>query len=139
MLSYGKMLIQPGQSVDGGHLEYGLDTEKGAVTYSGEANVKILFVSTTFPLNGVSKVDPKFLLSANIKEKMEFKFANLNVKITKIGANKFANADVQVEVAGKQFHGTAGFDLSGEAIKLFALSCDGAYYGIPFQLRAVAA
>ncbi len=138
MLNSGKMIIRPGGAIVGGHLEYTMNAEKGTITYSGEVVVSAMFFSKTMPINGVTKVDPASLLSANIKPGQTFDFINLKVTVSTVKGDK-ASCSVLASLADKQYSGVAVFGLDKEVINLRSLYAAGSYWGFSFVLDAVEA
>ncbi len=138
MLNSGKMIIRPGGAIVGGHLEYTMDSEKGTITYSGEVVASAMFFSKTLPINGVTRVDPSSLLSANIKPGQTFNFINLKVTVATV-KNAKASCSVLASLADKQYTGVAVFGLDKDIIDLRSLYAAGTYWGFSFVLDAVEA
>lgn len=121
MLTQNFKVIPDGHIVEG-HLSYSFDPNKGDVTYSGSATVKVMFFTKTFDLPTASaKQDPKTFLSANFKKPGDkLNLGDFALVVTNV-LNGLANCSLNF----KDYKGVAAVDISGQYVKIVNLSAFG--------------
>lgn len=121
-----------GHLVSGGELNYDFK-EDGTVSFKIHIIVHYLFSDHHINEDGVYKVDPQLLKSANLKIGQSFSLGSLTLKITG-KSDKFAMADVDIKDLGE---GTAQIGLSNKLIELVRLTAAGSVLGQSVKLVTV--
>ncbi len=108
--------ILPNGRIKGGSFFYAYSVD-GTISYSVSVLIGFLWMTRPYSFSGKSSVDPKVLVSADLKPNDEFNFGNLGITVKKI-YSLAADCDVTLP----QGSGVAMLSLKNPTIELQSLS-----------------
>lgn len=135
LLAFKKIIVIPHDNITGGNFQYNLDTDTGDVSYTYDIEGSIFFVPISYKGQGSVKVDPKLLVSANLKIGQEIVFGIFSLTVKSVSNGK-ATCDIKVVNSDISESGEALLDVSGQFVDLLTISANGTVKGFNEQIEA---
>lgn len=129
--------VLPAGMISGGALDYVLDTVAGTLEVQGEVDISAFLYHNTFPFAETLAIDPKHILSANLKVGSSVSLHGMGMTVLSINSKQ---ATVQVVYTGAEAFamGKGVIDLSGEYASLLSLNVQAQVQGHQLNLIVAA-